>query len=356
MSLFNEITINIFVSLLGAATLWVVTKLIQKVNNSRINKRFPISGRYMSTFEDVIDGVKVKTKAIAYFRQRGYHIYGETRELKSDRVWELDGRLNDNGKMSGTYEAKDPHDVGIGSFYLEFTGDGSLEGIWSGFDSVNKLPMAGKYTFRRMPKISLVPLTSENLGPALSCIGNALGDKYVSVEELSEYSSEGDDKDKFAFVALINNTVVGAITGDFFRSGKDLLDLVPADKRTDIEIHLPHLKYNKVLLIHSVAVDPAQTGKGIGTALVRQLIRHGLSLGATTAVAIGWTDSAGCHIEGTLKALCFKDVVELPNYWFEDSKLKDYACATCGQPCKCSAKVFVSESESKLEVAVRDYI
>lgn len=347
---------NVVVSLLGALALWIMGKTARYVRDQRTNSRFPVAGRYMSTYEDTVDGKLVVTKAVAVLCQKGELVEGETRPLDSDRVWELSARLSRNGRLVGSYTARDPHDTGLGAFFLEFRGSGYLEGIWSGFDSVNKRAEAGKYVFRRIPEVKVVALTVDVVPQVLSVLGNALGELYITKEELESYAKDSGDGDRFAYVIYNDNFLVGAATADYFKNSEEFFNLVPDDQISTLKSLLPQLVYNRIVLVHSVAVDPQYRHKGNATALIRAILEHGVRCGATNALAIGWTDQDGCHIQGTLEALGFESVADIDNYWHEDSVSKGYSCPSCGNPCTCTARIFSARSTTSIKVACRTYI
>lgn len=356
MGFLENVALDIFVSLIGAALLWVVTRLLQAWRNYCINKEFPVAGTYMTVYEDHDGEKEVKIKAIAKIFQKGKEISGETRALDSDRVWTLSGNLSSAGRIVGSYEAKDPHDNGLGSFFLEFEGDGYLEGIWAGFDSINKRAEAGRYTFRKVPSMNIDMLKKSNLDSALSVLGNALGELYIGREELSTYTIENNDFSRFGVVVYNDGILVGAATADLFVEGTDFLKTVPVDMQEQVSSLMQGIKFSKVLLIHSVAVDELYRQRGNATKMIRNLIATGVERGATFAVAVGWTDKDGCHIGGTLSALGFTQKAVLDKYWHEDSKAKNYMCPTCGHPCYCKATIYVNPSRCALEISSKDYI
>lgn len=337
---------DVSVGLLGALVIGVLTAAYKGVQNRWIARKYPVSGMYGSVFEDIDEGERVETKAIAHIRQRGRRIFGPTRLVGSDRGWELEGRIDKGGRIHGSYTASDPHDDGSGGFFLELDKNGRLEGVWAGYDSVNRDVTAGRYRFWPVNEIAVAKMEEEHLAGALSVLGSALGDRYVTREELLHYIDEPKTR---GLVALDDAGVVGAVTADLFDDVDGLLQLVPTDQHDVFMSLVPEARYSKIGYLHSVAVDPASQGRGIGTALVRSMTETLWEAGANTIVSVGWTDHEGCHIEGPFTALGYVSKGDMGGYWTEDSKTKEYSCPTCGNPCECTARLFVRSRRPALD-------
>lgn len=121
----------------------------------------------------------------------------------------------------------------------------------------------------------------------------------------------------------------------------DLLALMPVDQASAVADLVPELGYNRTGLLKSVAVNSDMRGTGIGTEVSRAVVQAMFDMGATSVLAIGWTDDEGCHIQGPLETLGFKARGDITDFWHEDSRIEGNSCPSCGRPCRCSAKVFV---------------
>lgn len=59
-------------------------------------------------------------------------------------------------------------------------------------------------------------------------------------------------------------------------------------------------------------------------------------------LGISWAPSLKANIEGLYKSRSFIYKMRIENYWYEDSFLKGYNCASCGKPpCECTAFIFI---------------
>ena len=331
---------QISIGLIGAGILASGAFTFRVLRGAAVSRRFPVAGLYRSTFEDIEDGETVYTKAIAELHQRGRKVWGPTYEVGTNRSWLLEGEIDSNGRIHGRYTADDPHDIGLGAFFLEMLPDRTLEGMWTGYDSENKTISCGRYLFRRMNSTVTRPMKPADVPAALSILGHALGSRYISREELMDFT---ENKDKVAFVALTSakGNIAAAATGVLPSSTDELLALMPADQASRVADLVPELGFNLTGLLKSVAVDSDVRGSGIGTEISGAVVQALFDRGATNVVSVGWTDNEGCHIQGPLETLGFKARGDLSDFWHEDSLLEGYACPTCGRPCRCSARIFV---------------
>lgn len=342
----SSLIADISVGLMGAAVIAILTATFRALRNQWIARKYPVAGLYGSVFEDFEDGRLVETKAIALIRQKGRRIFGPTRLVGSDRGWDLEGRIDQGGRIHGSYTASDPHDDGAGGFFLELDKRGCLEGVWAGYDSVNRDVSAGRYRFWPVNEIKVTPMREEHLDGALTVLGTALGDRYVTREELLQYV---DSPTTRALVAVDEAGVVGAVTADLLEGQEALLDLVPTDQHEAFVDLVPEAKYSRLGYLHSVAVDPSSQGRGIGTSLVRSMTEALWDENVTTIVSVGWTDHQGCHIEGPFTALGYSPKGDIENYWMQDSIAKNYSCPTCGKPCACTARIFTRGRRPRLD-------
>ena len=329
---------NVIVGLIGATIVALVTYLLTRVRDAVVDHQFPVAGMYRSSFEDSVDGVVTQTKAIATLKQRGRKVWGPTTTINGDRTWLLAGRIDTGGRIHGSYAADGPHDEGLGGFFLELLSDGHLDGMWTGYDTENKLVSAGRYSFWPMVALPTRRMNSSDLDGTLSVLGNALGARYVSREELATYVGRPD---RAAFVATgKDGQVHGAATADLPDDSSNVLELLPLDARPRILALIPELEFNRTALLRSVAVSPKARGNSVGTGLIKAAVEALWDMGATSIISIGWTDLDGCHIQGPLEAMGFEEQGDLAGFWHDDSVSKNYQCPTCGQPCSCIARVF----------------
>ena len=149
---------NIFIGLLGAAIVSFITYIYEFIKNKLVEKKFPLSGKYITNYEDIVDGKRVVTTALAELKQKGNKIKGKT--WFKDRTWVLNGTIMDTGNIYGVYYSESPWDRGIGEFFLSIDMDRKMFGLWSGYDSANDIITSGKYTFK--PIINDVEIVDYN--------------------------------------------------------------------------------------------------------------------------------------------------------------------------------------------------
>lgn len=83
----------------------------------------------------------------------------------------------------------------------------------------------------------------------------------------------------------------------------------------------------------SCFVDPAFSGRGIGTRLSKAALLRLVRLGAKGALAHSWKESPHDSSRRALRGLGFHAIAEHPAYW----ETVPHACVVCGFPCRCTA-------------------
>jgi len=335
----DSIIASLLLGAIGAVLTYGGAKLRQRLADHRLRRQFPVSGRFVSEYEDRSGGAVVTTKALTTLRQKGREVIGETRDLKDGRAWQLRGTVEQGGLLHGVYEAVDPHDTGTGTFFLKVEGlDGDMHGLWAGYDSVNGDIAGGRYDFRRCPNVTVRTAVLEDAARVCGLLGDALGDAYVSIETVK--AAIAPDATSTCMVAVDGGgQLIGAATlylvgrssiGSFLPVGQESL----GDDLRVLRFH------ENVGLLGAIAVRATHRGRGVATELTIAGAEWCASRRATAMLTFAWSSPEGCHLAGVLGATQFERVLEIENFWTEDSKQKRYTCPTCGPVCSCSVVVF----------------
>jgi len=347
------ILLAIVQGLVGTAILSLFGLTARFVRDRTIQRRYPVAGHYLSSYEDHDEGQIIQVKADMVFRQRGRRVWGVTSDLDDSRRWRLEGRVDDGGRIWGKYGADTPHDPGTGGFFLEMRSDGSLEGLWSGYDASNGGVQAGKYTFRPAVGVKSRAANASDLDESLALLGRALGPRYVTRQALTSYMADAE-VNKHAFVSRsTSGELVGVATVEIFENSEAFFDQLPVGQKSTIEGLVPNLDYHRIGLVRSVAVASDMQGRGVGTQIVQAAVDWLWTHKSTLILSVGWTDEAGCHIEGVLEGLGFHARGDIPFYWHADSTEKAYDCPSCGRPCGCVARLLAAfRSDTHRQIAI----
>lgn len=167
----------------------------------------------------------------------------------------------------------------------------------------------------------------------------SFGHGYVTDIELLQFI-ESDER--FAVVAsdVSGEIISGVATGIILPQGEGVRGFAPAD-HLDLISSLVN-GYTSIGVLKSVAVLPEAQGKGIGASLSGVVTDSLTSAGVDCVLSVGWTDNEGCHIQGALTKLGYTPCADIQNFWFEESLTQGYPCPSCGNPCRCSARIFLS--------------
>lgn len=329
---------EIFVAIIGGATTMTVVKARESIENSRLNREYPIAGEYISRFEDEIaDGSKCWITAPASLKQRGLSVSGETRFNK--RVWIIDAQISKDGYLTGTYKAQDPYDKGFGNLFLRIESD-EMNGNWSGFDSQNKRILSGQYVFRRKTKASFGPVTKERIPALLSIAEKQLGDSYIKTQDFT-------DPTHLVFESVYEKKPVGFITGRTLSPEELRTSFPKISEAISRRISVSH----SIGMVGSIAVDKGLTGTGIGYGLLKNLLGELDQTPCDTILMLGWKKKSEARpaIAGLAEQFGFDAITEFPEYWKEESQKLGYRCPCCGDPpCHCNAFLFVRHKTSPL--------
>ena len=345
----EAIIYDAIIGLIGGAVVSLLGWVVTRVRDYSLERRYPVAGLYACEYADETPTGLQTIKAHAHLHQRGLRVWGTTTDVTDGRSWAIEARVA-HGRVSGTYAAEDPNDDSVGGLFLNIVGRGQLEGLWTGFDTRNKKISSGSYTFSRTRDDVVVRrMAPPDTDEALSLLGESLGRRYITREELATYAN--DSQGRFALVAVVKGRLVAALTAEVL-TPEQFLETLPQDRVADVRTMLRGLEFHRVGLIKSVAVSRRVRRQGVGTRIVAAAQGECWRRGSTTLLSIGWTDNDGCHIAGVLTGLGFRDVGHLSQFWLEDSTAKGYECPTCGHPCQCDAWLFALQKADLPTAAV----
>ena len=181
---------------------------------------------------------------------------------------------------------------------------------------------------------TIAPLEDRDLRKALALFDVGLGAGYVRLEDLSSplWMALGAWRD-------------GRLVGARLHKAGPLDDLVAAKAHESVRAELlgllavpPGCRTAGVL--HTIVVDPAASGSGVGSALTRQAVADLTEAGATFIFSLAWTDETGTHAAKMLERAGLARVGRLERPWEGASIEQGFVCPSDGWPCRCSAQVY----------------
>lgn len=166
---------------------------------------------------------------------------------------------------------------------------------------------------------------------------------FIAKEQLgSAYISENDllSSKRTTICALSGREVVSFCIAREDRVEKIYED-IPQLRKLELE---PLVSAKRVGVIASVATHPKYTGRGIGRMSVEYCIDALKQQGLRVVMMTAWRSPDGVHIAPIANACGFKQIVEIPSFWKEDSLTRGYSCPVCGHPpCNCGAVLYLRE-------------
>jgi GNAT superfamily N-acetyltransferase len=322
---------EIVIGLLGAGVSLGLTELFSWRKKRRLERNFPIAGYYISKYEDQghLHTAMVKLK------QLGSNISGETTE--KHRKWIIEGEVTSDGYLLGRYSPESVLDKGFGAFLLRIDGDCDMDGHWFGRDAKETAIQHGSYRFLKN-SASIHNITANDVTEVLKIAEGQLGDAYINSSDLMS------SKTGIALCAKLQDRIVGFGTAKII-DAKDFYSKLLSFFSNDTALRplQRRLEGEKTIgLIASVATAPSATGRGIGTMLIAECIEHLEKLDINIIAATAWRSSKGVQAGSILENRGFQSVLEIANYWKDDSEKHCYMCPVCGPPpCQCSAVIYL---------------
>lgn len=333
LSDFRSFFLQLIQGLVYVAFTGILCLLYKVIRNLHLNKKYPVKGQYITFYEDIIKGKKSTLSAPATIRQKGFKIKGKT-TLEPGKTWILEGKIYYGGHICGVYHAESPHDVGVGNFFLKINADGNLEGIWTGYDNINKTITSGHYRFNRVPKIKIQPFTGRYRANVLDLSSRLLGKGY-----LPNGFPESESAKDFLLIATLSKKLIGFNYSRIMREGK--LKVILKNRQINIPPDIKHADEAGTLgLLKTMCIEPEYQGHGVGTKLIEECLNKLTRLGSETIISIAWETPSGIPISGIFSRFGFHEWVRLENFWREESISQGYSCPVCGTPCNCPAVLY----------------
>jgi GNAT superfamily N-acetyltransferase len=302
-----------------------------------------LSGEYVSTFEDVVDGEPVTVTAKVKLYGEGDHYTGETWLPGNPRAWRIEGTVSSGGYFYGIYYAKDPLDHGVGNFFLKASPNRSLDGLWAGYDSMNGGISSGAYSFVPcVARLALESIERRHVPRVLKVADEQLGHGFIDGDDVFAEPDSSGQSNKIA-IAAIDESVPRVIGFGLAHVVKpeavvDYVSWPPDETPTSVSYA------DAVGIIKTVAVASEYRGRGVGHTIVQRLVDECMHNGAEVLCSIAWKAGESINIGGVLTTHGFSVDCEIPDYWKDDSLEKGYHCPRCGAPpCGCTGVIFIRE-------------
>lgn len=184
--------------------------------------------------------------------------------------------------------------------------------------------------------IEIRKLKETDIPQALRLIDHSLGEGYYNTEQLQSYIAN----EKFSYVALEHDTIIGVILNDIL-SLQVFSESLSVKTSTLSRTTHPH---TKIGLLNVLVVKESFQRKGIGKMLLEVSLQEMKERHVHHMFAEAWKTTSGVvNIKKLLVSLGFTEIIEIQDFWKEDSIKEGFSCSFCGFPCICSAVIFRKE-------------
>ncbi|AJD53532.1 GNAT family N-acetyltransferase [Thalassospira xiamenensis] len=322
---------ELITGLLGGTVVAAATYGTKLFKRKQIEAKFPVSGEYISFFEDILDGEQIVVPSVATIKQKGSDIK-ITNEVSEGRSWTLEGTILQGGHISGVYSADAIYDEGVGSFYLRINPN-TLDGMWNGYDHANKITNSGRYWFRRVLNCQIIPYDQEYLNDILHTSANAFGNGYF------DRTAIANDTENYAVVALIDGEFAGYCFGKI-----EVANSVERITKLDTRVLPDDVRIanedGNLGIIKTIAIRRKFRGHGIGTKLIQASENELKSRGAKCIIVPSWTVESKTPIKSLLIQNDYSEWLENRSYWKDECEAKKFECVAYDGKCKCSVTFY----------------
>lgn len=175
----------------------------------------------------------------------------------------------------------------------------------------------------------------------LSVAEKQVGKRFIDHNWLKKFTRS---RDAFGIVALTEHKMdTRRVTGFCFAQTLNIFSLhrhilLPQEQLAPL---FPSLKY--IGYISLIAIDETEQNKGIGGAMLNDVSSR-LLLRSEQLITVVWKAPGIQNNFGVLlEKRNWKPIIQVKEYWKEDSRKKKYHCAVCGKPpCRCCGVVYLS--------------
>ncbi|MBS0234248.1 MAG: GNAT family N-acetyltransferase [Proteobacteria bacterium] len=290
-----------------------------------------MSGTYLSFFEDIDKGKRVVVSSVAELKQRGKSI-SISNELSTGRSWTLDGTILPGGHISGVYSADATFDEGVGTFYLRIQNN-DLDGLWSGYDHINRITNSGRYWFRKMKSVDIENAVASDITDILAISTKVFGNGYLG--DLDRFI---DSPHSSLLVAKSKKKIAGFCLS--YLNPKPLEDVVDGYNGPIPDDVMHANNGGRLGLIKSIAVDPRYWRRGVGSRLFSEAENELKRLGAECAIVPAWVYRDTANIGGILKRHGYDFWFWNRTYWKHACENREFTCVKFDGQCNCSVAFY----------------
>jgi GNAT superfamily N-acetyltransferase len=327
----NNILSELLTGIMTASFVGLVALAIKIFKRRSVERKFPVSGKYISFFEDYLEGNKVVVPSSSRVTQRGDNVQIVTTDLEG-RSWTLEGKIMPGGHISGVYSADATYDDGVGSFYLKISKD-SLDGMWNGYDSVNRTTSSGRYWFNKVADIKFTSDIDKYKNKILHVSSNAFGAGYLDASIIK------NDNENFAIIAKCGEDFVGYCLGYIAKINsvqaliKDKDVVVPDDVKMADE-------HGSLGVISTIVVTEKFRKRGAGKALISEAEGKLREKGAQAIVVPAWKKGEKAFLDNILRNSRYVSWFTHNHFWKKSCEAREFNCVAYDGKCQCQVEFF----------------
>jgi GNAT superfamily N-acetyltransferase len=209
--------------------------------------------------------------------------------------------------------------------------NGDLDGVWTGYDHINKRTTTGRYSFKRLRRVRIKRYQAQHRAAVLDILAATFGQGYLSDVD----KAAAEDK-SITYVALDGRRVC-AFGYAYLASAGALANIARGlDPRFTPALRDADGK-GTLGVIQTLAVEPSVQGRGVGTQMLTSLEEYLWRQEATAIIVPAWQRQTGVTVAGLLKASGYVAWGSALQYWRAACDRDEFQCPDRGSTCVCDA-------------------
>ena len=180
--------------------------------------------------------------------------------------------------------------------------------------------------------ITIRPFEFSDIITVTKIINDEIGENYYSENELYLFIS---NQNYIGYVACIDSKIIG-FGISHIDTISQIIDITIADELNSF------FKYSQTIgCIKTIAINKISQKQGIGSLICKAMMRDFNEKNVDAIIVTAWEIGDKVNSDKMLNLFELKKICEIPEYWKNDSLIKNYDCSICGNPpCLCKAVIY----------------
>jgi len=182
--------------------------------------------------------------------------------------------------------------------------------------------------------MEIIPIHPQHISRLVQLSDQAFGSNYLNSNYFKTTINSPSD---FGFVIKSKDGIMGYIFSSIVTNQEINTHLLKGGNTIANQLK------GKTTIIKHVAINGNYQKQGLGQQLIEHTLNQ-LKNNCEQFICVSWKKGATTPMSQLLIKSKFSLLDTINNYWLEDSISKKFPCPICGNPCKCSADIFIKKA------------